>query len=1129
MRRTLRQAGTILAGLLLLLVCAVAPGASAATPADFKTPEYWASTGLELINAASAYAQGYTGEGIVLGIIDTPVRASHPELEGKVLGMLLPTGYPLGNWTEDAHGSHVAGIMVAASDDIGMEGVAYDADLYAVALDLRESVTTRLPWPNFLAYFAALPSVKIINNSWGGSIYPYDRGDIVQYVWDKVESEPEYQELITLATTYGKLIVFAAGNDGNASPCLEAILPRYYPTLTSWLNVVSLDAAGITIDASGNKTGDVQSVSVFSNLAAGSQLFSISAPGSNIYSLDAVSGTGYTYMSGTSMAAPYVSGALALVQQAFPWMTSKQLADTVLTTADNPTNQRFTAPEFTITMNESQMLSGATGLKILIYYIDTPVSSDIANDLTTYYAKNSATLQSIYGINTLADFLAVYAGTYTVMNAKGEIIVTSIAGSASSVAFADVYGQGILDVGLAVRGPAILDANRLARTDYSSTYQSALYSVNTQGYTGVWSNDISERQWINSLHHALFQYNPGDDPTDPYKADAVALINQHVGLLKDGAGTLILTGYNTYAGATVVRGGTLSITRQTGVTNSGTLVNSNVTVESAGTLTGDGAIVNTLTNAGLVIPGNVLGDSLSVGTYVQQTAGSDLFLRVTTAGDHTTLNTSQLTLGGGKITVATPQAYHTNQSVSFPFSSLIAGTVTTASGFDWSTDVVAGSYNTTSGAISTTWPSPTLQALVNVAQDAGGTPTTLTLTFSRPAGSYSRYGGSGNARAVGVVFDQAAGQVTGDAQNLVAALDFSDPSGGQVASALQQLGPRQFAAASKSSMLGQQNISTVLLSHLLPATATGGSARPSGVASGDAPIDVWHAFVEPLGGLGYANAQDGQAASTTGWAGLLAGISTDVTTDRGAWTLGGHGSFIHLEQYSGGPGTNHTITNGVYLGGQFRFAPSALATPTAGLYVFGLARGGLESTSQQRTVVINSYVRTAKSDWLSPVGSLLGGAGWDYTPPALGNRLTFGPLGWLEYSAAWRPPVAEYGGLAANLKLRDNWSQSLRSSLGGHISLDIPTKAVATSLRLEASAVWNHALLDEYGSLQARFADFGGTFTFHDTVIDRDTATITTGLTATLANNVSLGLKLGTELGPNHADGWGGLKIGWTF
>ena len=114
------------------------------------------------------------------------------------------------------------------------------------------------------------------------------------------------------------------------------------------------------------------------------------------------------------------------------------------------------------------------------------------------------------------------------MNEAGATVVTSTAGLAQTVAFEDVFGQGILNVGLAVRGPAILDANRLASTDYSATYHCALYGVNTQGYTGVWSNDISERQWINSLHHQFFQYNTGDDPTDPDKADAVALINQHV-------------------------------------------------------------------------------------------------------------------------------------------------------------------------------------------------------------------------------------------------------------------------------------------------------------------------------------------------------------------------------------------------------------------------------------------------------------------------------------------------------------------------------------------------------------------------------------------------------------------------
>jgi len=987
----------ILAGLVFSFLCFFSTRTPAATPDDFKTQEYWNSTGLEIINAASAYAQGYTGEGVAVGMMDMPVRTTHPELEDKVLGILLPAGYPLGNWSEDAHGSHVAGIMVAASNGIGMEGVAYDADLYALALDLRENVTTRLPWPDYLAYFSALPSVKIINNSWGGSVYPYTL-DMYQYVKDIVESQKGYQDLIALATTYGKLIVFAAGNAGSNSPCLEAILPRYYPELTSWLNVVSLDAAGITIDANGNKTGDVQSVSVFSNLAAGAQLFSVAAPGSNIYSLDAASGTGYTFMSGTSMAAPYVSGALALVQQAFPWMTSKQLADAVLTTADNPTNQRFTAPEYTVTINEAAFPSGATALRVLLYYIDTTVPTNptaIQADLAAYYAKNSSALYNIYGIRSLTDFLATYAGTYTLTDAQGQVVITSIAGRASAVAFADVYGQGLLDVGLAVRGPAVLDANRLASTDYSATYHCALYGVNTQGYTGVWSNDISERQWINSLHQQLFQYNTGDDPTDPYKADAVALINQHVGLLKDGAGTLVLTGYDTYSGATVVRDGTLSITRQAGVTNSGTLTNSSVTVESAGTLTGNGTIANTVTNSGLVIPGNSLGDSLTVGSYVQQGTASDLFLRVTAAGAHTTLQAGQLAFHGGTITLAAPQqTYYANQSVSFAFSSLFGGTLTSAVGFDWDTGVAAGSYNTTSGAMSTTWVSPTLQALVNVARDSGGTPESLTLTFTRPALAYSRYAVSANARSVGTVFDRAAGCAVGDAQNLVTALDFSGVGGGDVSTALEQLGPRQFAAATKASMLAQHNISNALLEHLLPSAAIT-AARPSGVASGDPAQPVWNAFVSPLGGLGYTGSQDGQASSSTSWAGMLAGISTDRITDRGEWTLGGHGSYIHMEQHSGGPGTNRTTTDGVSLGGQFRFKPQALATPHSGGYVFGLARAGVESADQYRTVAVNGYFRTAKSNWLSPMGSLLAGTGWDFTPPSL-DRLTFGPLGWLE-------------------------------------------------------------------------------------------------------------------------------------
>lgn len=75
-------------------------------------------------------------------------------------------------------------------------------------------------------------------------------------------------------------------------------------------------------------------LSLFSNIARGAELFTVSAPGGYISAADAVT-NGYTIKSGTSMATPQVSGAAALVAQAFPWMNGKQLADVILTTANS--------------------------------------------------------------------------------------------------------------------------------------------------------------------------------------------------------------------------------------------------------------------------------------------------------------------------------------------------------------------------------------------------------------------------------------------------------------------------------------------------------------------------------------------------------------------------------------------------------------------------------------------------------------------------------------------------------------------------------------------------------------------------------------------------------------------------
>ena len=100
------------------------------TNADaFKTSEYYASTGLELVNAAEAYALGYTGRGILLGINDEFALLSHPELANKSHSFYI-AGPPLDyDWVQYTHGSHVGGIMAAAKNNIGMHGLAFAADL----------------------------------------------------------------------------------------------------------------------------------------------------------------------------------------------------------------------------------------------------------------------------------------------------------------------------------------------------------------------------------------------------------------------------------------------------------------------------------------------------------------------------------------------------------------------------------------------------------------------------------------------------------------------------------------------------------------------------------------------------------------------------------------------------------------------------------------------------------------------------------------------------------------------------------------------------------------------------------------------------------------------------------------
>ncbi len=139
-----------------------------------------------------------------------------------------------------------------------------------------------------------------------------------------------YQLLGELAGEYDKLYVIAAGNSGFLSPqALDAGISFFEPSLRN--NTISVISCYYS---DGNGKTPYNHLSYFSNMAMFSEENSITAPGSNINSTnwETLDSADTLRMSGTSMAAPTVSGVLGLVQEAFPYLSAKQLADVGLST-----------------------------------------------------------------------------------------------------------------------------------------------------------------------------------------------------------------------------------------------------------------------------------------------------------------------------------------------------------------------------------------------------------------------------------------------------------------------------------------------------------------------------------------------------------------------------------------------------------------------------------------------------------------------------------------------------------------------------------------------------------------------------------------------------------------------------
>lgn len=566
---------------------------------SYKTEEYYNSTGLDLINAADAYALGFTGKGILLGICDEYVKLSHPEFTGKqnsgVIGM-IPEDY---DWVVYDHGSHVGGIMAAARNNFGMHGLAFDADLLSGSFsDLSAAYNA----------FNQISHLKIINNSWGTDFYIDEIGGGKKGLFDLYLSNDEnvVDLLADSIMNYDKVLVFAAGNNGHLTAGGESMLAYFKPqTAGNFINVMLINPAQYDKET---QTASIGFLVSYSDLVKYEEENSIGAPGFGINSVSSGDDL-YTLKSGTSMAAPYVSAAAGLVQQAFPYMNGKQIVDTVLSTA----NHTFALPQYMLTIQEdyedpSNPAGDLVRKKVnLFYFGNRPTTAGIEDDLRQYYSENASRLSRWYGFQNVEQFIAFC----TVDNMENVDVYDNVPREM-------IFGQGLLDAGAAVRGPGLLNARRMDQTNFSPASEygedQALYSVDTAGYDSVWSNDIGEKragllaadsqyedlQKIYAYYKqgdVLYGFQQGQEYIDEYntKVEENGLINLPVGLEKRGEGTLALTGHNTYQGSSIAAGGVLQI--------DGSIASDAFSVES-GTIAGTGSIKGNLYNRAMVQPGS---------------------------------------------------------------------------------------------------------------------------------------------------------------------------------------------------------------------------------------------------------------------------------------------------------------------------------------------------------------------------------------------------------------------------------------------------------------------------------------------------------------------------------------------
>ena len=318
-------------------------------PAVYETGEYHgggAPAPLAVTKFSDAYARGWTGLGSLVTIADTGVDATHPDLAPALAHARDYTGTGLADG--HGHGTHVAGIVAAQRDGVGMHGGAFDAQLAVAKVAAGWSYDFGLAraasaWGRDLGSVAVNVSAAYLRDSWlerrlvklgEGSYYLDDPDYGVNGFYGVRGQAAGWRD----ALGPNQILVKAAGNSGtDYSAAANQLATATADDGTLLLNgqmliVGNWDAAAERI--TGNRAGNVCTTWQNGRCLDAAKISDsfLLAPGVDITST--YPGGGYATMTGTSMAAPLVASAAAVLHQMWPHLTGRQLAALLLEKAD---------------------------------------------------------------------------------------------------------------------------------------------------------------------------------------------------------------------------------------------------------------------------------------------------------------------------------------------------------------------------------------------------------------------------------------------------------------------------------------------------------------------------------------------------------------------------------------------------------------------------------------------------------------------------------------------------------------------------------------------------------------------------------------------------------------------------